>query len=134
MRLTKGGSLSLKYYASAWTGGSKARIATYNLRKLGTGIGYGTSFLGAGVGMVNFAVSDRSWGDYGALGISLLSSGLTLSGKAAPIGIGMGFIDAVGGFDGFYNYLDNLEQFYNNTGRVFLPVIGPPTFIPIRRP
>ena len=118
MRLTKGGSLSLKYYASAWTGGSKARITTYNLLKLGTGVGYGTSFLGAGIGAVNFALSDKSWGDYGALGISLLSSGLTLSGYTAPIGIGMGFIDLAGGFNGFYNYLDNQQQFYNITGGV----------------
>jgi RHS repeat-associated protein len=134
MRFMKGGSLSLKYYASAWTGGSRARITTYNLTKLGTGVGYGTSVFGFFIGGYNFAVSDKSWGDYGALGISILSSGLTLSGYTAPIGIGIGFIDVAGGFNGFYNYLDTQQQFYNGTGGVMLPVNGIPTFIPLRRP
>jgi hypothetical protein len=116
MRLTKGGNLSLKYYASAWTGGSRARITTYNLTKLGKGVGYGTSFLGAGMGAVNFALSDKSWGDYSAFGISLLSSGLTLSGVTAPIGIGLGFIDLMGGFDSFYEGINSIQNIYNTTG------------------
>jgi hypothetical protein len=134
MRLTKGGNLSLKYYASAWTGGSRARITTYNLTKLGKGVGYGTSTLGFGYGIYNFAVSDKSWGDYGQLGVSLLSSGFTLSGYTAPIGIGIGFIDVMGGFNSFYNFLNAQQQFYNSTGGIILPVNSNSTFIQLRKP
>lgn len=85
------------------------------------GIGYGTSFLGAVLGYVTFADSSGSWGDYGRLGVSLTSSTLTLGGSTAPIGIGMSWLDMAGGFDGFYNYLDSQEQFYNSSGGVMLP-------------
>jgi hypothetical protein len=122
---------AVRYYSNAWKGNQY--IKTFNLTKLGTNVGYGTSTLGFGFGMYNFAVSDKSWGDYGQLGISLLSSGLTLSGYTAPIGIGIGFIDVAGGFNGFYNYLDTQQHFYNSTGGVMLPVNGIPTFIPLRK-
>ena len=135
----KGGSAGIlnssgavRYYPNAWTGNQY--IKTFNLTKVGTGVGYGTSAFGFFVGGYNFAVSDKSWGDYGQLGISLLSSGLTLSGYTAPIGIGIGLIDVAGGFIGFYNYLDTQQQFYNSTGGVMLPVNNVSTFISIRRP
>jgi hypothetical protein len=133
-RLSKGGSLSLRYYASAWTGGSRARITTYNLTKLGIRITYGTIGVGIITSGINFAMSDKSWGDYGQLGISLLSTGLTLSGPTAPIGIGIGLFDLTGGFNGFYNYLDSQQQLYNNSGGVIVTFNGIPTFIPLRRP
>ena len=125
-------SATLRYYPSAWTGNQY--IKTYNLTKVGTGVGYGTSFVGAGLGAVNFALSDKSWGDYGALGISLTSAALTCFPYTTPIGIGIGVVDITGGFNGFYNYLDNHQEFYNNTGGVILPINNIPTFIPIRRP
>lgn len=123
---------AVRYYPNAWTGNQY--IKTFNLTKLGTNVGYGTSALGFGFGIYNFAVSDKSWGDYGQLGVSLLSSSLTLSGYTAPIGIGIGFIDVAGGFNGFYHYMDTQQQFYNSTGGVMLPVNGIPTFIPLRKP
>jgi|GEM_PF-4223160 len=115
-RLMKGGDLSFKYYLSGWAGGSRARITTYNLSKLGTGIGYGTSAIGFGFGIYNFAVSDNSWGDYGQLGVSLLSSSLTLFPVTSPVGIEISVIDLAGGFNGFYNYLDTKQQLYYSTG------------------
>ena len=135
IRLIKGGSLSFQYYASAWTGGSRARITTYNLSKIGTGVGVGTSITGAVMGGINFTLSDKSWGNYGQLGISLLSAGLTLGGPTTPIGIGIGVMDLAGGFNGFYNYLDANQQFYNNTGLIMVTNnIGLPVCIKLRKP
>jgi hypothetical protein len=135
IRLIKGGNLSFQYYASAWAGGSKARITTYNLSKIGTGVGVGTSITGAVMGGINFALSDKSWGDYGQLSISLLSAGLTLGGPTTPIGIGIGVMDLAGGFNGFYNYLDANQQFYNNTGLIMVPNnMGLPVYIKLRKP
>ena len=107
IRFMKGGSLSLKYYVSAWTGGSRASITTFNLSKLGTGFGYGTSFISAGIGITNFILSDKQhWSDYGRLLISLTSATLTCFPATTGVGIGLGVADAAGGFNGFYNYLD----------------------------
>jgi hypothetical protein len=96
--------------------------------------GFGTGFTVAGgfIGVVNFGLSDRSWGDYGQLGVSLLSTGLTFGSVTAPIGIGIGLIDTFGGFNGFYNYLDNQQNFYNNTGGIMVPINGIPSFIPLK--
>jgi len=124
---------AIRYYFNAWKGNQY--IKTFSLTKLGTNIGYGTSFVGFGIGLYNFFDTEsKTWGTYGQLGISLLSSGLTLSGPTSPIGIGIGFIEVAGGFSGFYNYLDSQQQFYNSTGGMLLPVNGIPTFIPIRKP
>jgi hypothetical protein len=96
--------------------------------------GFGTGFTVAGgfIGVVNFGLSDRSWGDYGQLGVSLLSTGLAFGSVTAPIGIGIGLIDTFGGFNGFYNYLDNQQNFYNNTGGIMVPINGIPSFIPLK--
>jgi hypothetical protein len=96
--------------------------------------GFGTGFTVAGgfIGVVNFGLSDRSWGDYGQLGVSLLSTGLTFGSVTAPIGIGIGLIDTFGGLNGFYNYLDNQQNFYNNAGGIIVPVNGIPSFIPLK--
>ncbi len=97
-------------------------------------LGYGTSFVGFGIGIARFAISDYSWGDYGQLGVSFLSSGLTISPYTAPFGIAIGVVDMFDGFNGFYNYLDNQEQFYNSTGGLILQINQYPVFIPITRP
>jgi hypothetical protein len=94
--------------------------------------GSGFTLAGGIIGGVNFAMSDKSWGDYGQLGISMLSTGLTLGSATAPIGIGIGVIDAFGGFNGFYNYLDNQQNFYNNTGGIMVPINGIPSFLPLK--
>jgi hypothetical protein len=124
---------AIRYYANAWKGNQY--IKTFNLTKLGSNVGYGTSFVGFGIGLYNFFdTENKTWGTYGQLGISLLSSGLTLCGYTAPIGIGIGFIDVAGGFNDFYNDLDSQHQFYNSTGGVILLVNGIPSFIPLRKP
>ena len=136
MRLMKGGSLSLKYYASGWNGGSRAAINTYKFTKLGTNIGYGTSFVGAGFGVYNYAVSDKSWGDKGALTVSLVSAGLTCFPATTPVGIGIGVMDAAGGFNDFYQYLDDNQTLYNETGLIVIPSMpmsNTPMFLQLKK-
>jgi hypothetical protein len=113
--------------------GDFSRPINHSLRAI-RGVGTGLTVAGGFIGVVNFGISDKSWGDYGQLGISFLSTGLTLSAPTAPIGIGLGVIDVAGGFNSFYNYLDNQQQFYNNTGGVIVPFNGVPTFIQLRKP
>lgn len=90
--------------------------------------------MGIGLGIIDFGMSDQSWGDYGRLGVSLLSASLTLGSVTAPVGIGMGLIDMGGGFDRFYNYLDNQQQLYNTSGGVMVPLgsTGTPVFVPLK--
>lgn len=96
--------------------------------------GVGTSIVGAGIGFYKFyGTKNKTWGVYGQLGVSLLSSGLTLSGVTAPIGIGIGVVDVFGGFNGFYNYLDNQQQFHNSTGGFLIPINGVPNYFQLNR-
>ena len=76
----------------------------------------------------------HQWGNYGQLGIGYLSAGLTMGGTTAPVGIGIGLVDMVGGFNGFYNYLDNQQHMYNTSGGLMLPgPTGLPVFTPITK-
>ena len=78
---------------------------------------------GAAYGVREFALSDQSLGDYGRLGVSGLSSYLTYTPEpiSTLFGLGIGVTDAAGGFNGFYNYLDFSQGFYNSTGKVYIP-------------
>ena len=67
------------------------------------------------------------------LGLGLTSSTLILFGATAPIGIGIGIIDLSGGFDGFYNHLNQQEKFYQSTGGIMVPTTGIPTFIRLKK-
>ena len=52
-----GGAFSPKFYQSAWTGGSRARITTYNIGKVGGYVGkasFGAAVVMDGVGVYNF--------------------------------------------------------------------------------
>ena len=123
-------SRALRWYSNAWKGNQY--VETYNLTKFGWRIGVGTAIVGAFIGTVDFTLSDKSWGDYGQLGVSLLSAGLTLDGFTAPAGIGIGLFDAGGGFNSFYNYLDLNQQLYNGTGGLILPINGVPQYFQIK--
>ena len=112
--------------------GAEAEAAAARVLK---GIANGTKVLGytaAGVGVIsgfmNFAVSNHRWGDYGRLGISLTSTLLTVYTPTAPIGLTIGFIEALGGFNGVYNYLNANNDLYDKTGGLMVP--GPATGIP----
>ncbi|MCK9401027.1 MAG: hypothetical protein M0Q51_13685 [Bacteroidales bacterium] len=132
IRFMKSGSISLKWYENAWRGNQYAK--TFNLSKLGKGVGYGTSFIGAGIGVTNFIISDKSWGDYGQLGVSLISASLTCFPATTPVGIGLGVIDAAGGLSDFYKYLDSNQQLYNNSGLILVPnYLGIPILLNLKR-
>ena len=46
---SKGGNFSFKYYSSSWTGGSRAKITTYNVGKVANFISESTFYLGLGM-------------------------------------------------------------------------------------
>jgi RHS repeat-associated protein len=96
--------------------------------------GFGTSFVGIAIGVTRFAISDYSWGSYGQLGVSILSSALTLSHKTAPFGIAISAVDLFGGFNGFYSYLDEQQNFYDSYGWLILPLYPYPVIIINPRP
>ncbi len=62
-------------------------------------------------------------GSYGKMGIGLLSAGLTYTPEpiTTTIGIGIGLVDVFGGFNGFYNWLDDQQMLYENFGVLMLP-------------
>ncbi len=111
--------------------GNFSKPIKHSLRTI-RGIGTGITILSAGFGIASFILSDHSWGDYGQLGVSFLSTGLTLSGSTAPIGIGLGVVDTFGGLNGFYNHLDAQQNFYNSTGGIILPINGFSAFISLK--
>jgi hypothetical protein len=104
-----------------------------NATKLIRPIGVGTSITGALIGTYKFSNKEnKTWGAYGQLGISYISSGLTLFEITAPVGIVIGTVDTFGGFNGFYNYLDNQQQLYNTTGYFMMPINGIPSYIKLK--
>ena len=90
---------------------------------MGGKLGTRSSIVGIGYGAIELANSDMSWGDYGRFGVSSASSALTLTPEpiTTVIGLGLGFSDAGGGFNGFYNFLDASQTLYNSTGRMYIP-------------
>ena len=123
VRLIKRGKFSPKYYTSGWAGGSRARIVTHSLAKWGIKLGRGVNITGSLYTGAEFLASNKTWGDYGRLGVSGLSA--SLSALPEPVttvfGLSIGYTDAAGGFDDFYNFLDVNQSFYNSTGRIYIP-------------
>ncbi|UHQ55339.1 RHS repeat-associated core domain-containing protein [Microbulbifer sp. YPW16] len=56
IRMTKAGQLSPGYYASGWRGGSPARIRTYSLKSIGSGIGRGTIVAGLAMDVASVSI------------------------------------------------------------------------------
>lgn len=84
-----GSAWSPKYYPSGWTGGSRARISTYNISKIGKGLGTASFFLGLafdGVGVWNYTQNPKS-------------DNAVHPGKAA-LNTGMGYLGWKGGAPG----------------------------------
>jgi hypothetical protein len=87
-------------------------------------IGQGLSIFSAAVSVGEFAIySNGSWGSYGKMGIGVLSAGLTYTPEpiTTALGIGISLIDVSGGFNGFYNWLDDQQMLYENYGVLMLP-------------
>jgi hypothetical protein len=96
-------------------------VAGARYLRFAKGLGYGFTLLNSGVGIYKFVSSDKSWGDYGQLGVSMLTTVLILDPYTSPVGMGLGAVDMFGGFNGFYNFLVSQQNFYNNTGMIFIP-------------
>jgi hypothetical protein len=97
-RLTKGGTFSPKYYSSGWKGGSPARIATYNISKIGTRVSTGASILTTGMAyneILNGNPQPITYADatVGTIGLSA-SAASYFSGAQIP---GVGYFVAIYG-------------------------------------
>src|SRR5699024_471064 len=112
---------------------AKTRTSMANTARNAKGVGYGLTIIDVYLSANKFGKSNKNWGNYGELGLGLTSSTLTLFGATAPIGIGIGIIDLSGGFDSFYNHLNQQEKFYQSTGGVMVPTTGIPTFIQLKK-
>lgn len=60
-----GSAWSPRYYGSGWTGGSRARISTYNIGKIGKGLGIIGYFVGLGVDGYAASHNKTSWSKFG---------------------------------------------------------------------
>ena len=112
---------------------AKTRASMANTARNAKGVGYGMTGVNILLASSKFADSNKNWGDYGELGLGLTSSTLGLFRVTAPIGIGVGIIDLSGGFDGFYNHLNQQEKLYQSTGGIMVPTTGIPTFIRLKK-
>jgi len=73
------------------------------------------SFISAGLGFYEFSQTNKNWGDYGKLGITLSSSALTYTPEpiTTVFGITLGIVNATRGFQNEYDYLNTIEQSNN---------------------
>jgi len=97
--------------------------------KYSQGLGHGMTATNVIMSHIVYDKSNKQWGDKAKLGVSYTATTLTLFGKTAPIGIGIGIVDFSGGFDGFYNHLNQQEKLYQSTGGIMVPTSGVPIFI-----
>lgn len=101
-RFTKEGGWSPHYYASNWTGGSKAGIVTYSAIKYGKVIGRYSIYTSLALGVVSVGdawVNDSySYGDKTQLAVAKTSLGITAAWAGAEIGAATGAL--IGGFFG----------------------------------
>lgn len=89
-----GGSWSPHYYASNWTGGSKAGIVTYSAIKYGKVIGRYSIYTSLAIGVVSvgdaFVKDGYNYGDKTQLVVAKTSLGITGAWAGAEIGAATG--------------------------------------------
>lgn len=89
IRLSNGSGISPKYYSSGWTGGSRARITTYNLSAWGGRIAKGSIAASAGFGA--YHIYNGYQEDGGTYGINAqVATGQAVGGIAGGWGGAMG--------------------------------------------
>src|SRR5690606_9838096 len=116
-----GDVFSPKFYASGWTGGSVARIKTYNLAKIGKAVGNVGSAVGMATDIYGFSTGQTTWGKAG------LNTGMSVYGiYVNPItGALYGGLEAFypGGTLGAMNDYSNAQSAYRqtNNGSVIKP-------------
>ena len=126
-RIAKGSALSLHYYASGWTGGSRARITTYNIGKIGKGLGVAGAILGTvvdGIGVYNWTQNPNSENAVSP-GKFTLNAGMTAYGiwvnPIAPLVYSL--VDAYypGGWPGYFQDSYDLNQSTHATDNPYTP-------------
>jgi LysM repeat protein len=97
-RITKNGTLSPKYYSSGWTGGSRARIVTYGMPKVGSRLSFGGSVVSTWMSYYALYMGDDAFVNYSdaAIGTVGLSASFAsyYSGAQYPV---IGFFVAIYG-------------------------------------
>ncbi len=95
-----------------------ARLATAG--RVATGVGVGVSVALAGADMINSGFSNRS---FSRTGVSAAITFIAIAGGPVGAGAALAFsgLNALGAFDGFYNYFDNRSRIGNPP-----PVAAPP--------
>jgi hypothetical protein len=93
--------------------GNFSKPIKHSLRTI-RGIGRGTAIMNSFIMTGQFLTSDRSWGDYGKLGVGFISTGLTFTPEpiTTGVGVGIGAMDMLGGFNSFYEWLDYMDRKY----------------------
>jgi hypothetical protein len=104
-----------------------------NIAKYGKGIGVAGEIISNGVNVANIIDNPNCWSNYGRLTVSLGTTALNFIPIVGPaLSFVVCAIDASGGFDSFYHYIDDNQSLYTASGYVSIYVNGMPTLIKLK--
>lgn len=140
-KINEANSLTSPY--TAWFGfvgnAAKNELKLYKLPGFGlksmSSIGSKIGFAGSSFSLLtsasNIYNTEGSWGSYMQLSFSLGMIGLNFVPAGGPfLAFGLSTYDAGGGFQSFYNGMNEYQKFYNLTHIIMLPPLNP-SMIPI---
>jgi hypothetical protein len=140
-KINEANSLTSPY--TAWFGfvgnAAKNELKLYNLPGFGlksmSSIGSKIGFAGSSFSLLasanNIYITEGSWGSYMQLSFSLGMIGLNYVPVVGPyLAFGLSTYEAGGGFQCFYNGMNEYQKFYNRTGIIMLPPLNP-SMVPI---
>jgi len=110
-------------------GMKKADAATPIIKGIGIGaktLGYTGMAISLGVDVIRYRQSP-TWGNAGRIGVDGFSIGISVAWPVpgTAIGFGTAAVNATGGMEGFYNFLDANQSLYNSTGNIMVPGLNP---------
>jgi hypothetical protein len=110
-------------------GMKKADAATPLIKGIGIGaktLGYTGMAISLGVDVIRYRQSP-TWGNAGRIGVDGFSIGISVAwpGPGTAIGFGAAAVNATGGMEVFYNFLDANQSLYNSTGNIMVPSLNP---------
>ncbi|MDP4274457.1 MAG: hypothetical protein Q8907_09290, partial [Bacteroidota bacterium] len=110
-------------------GMSKPDIARPLVRGIGIGvktIGYTGMIASLGIDMYKYN-QNPTWGNAGRVGIVAAAIGISYAwhGPGTAIGVGTAALNAAGGLNGFYNFLDANQSLYKSNGHIMVPGLNP---------
>lgn len=116
-------------------GVSKTDVARPLVRGIGIGaktIGYTGMTVSLGIDMYKY-YQNPTWGNAGRVGVDAAAIGISYAwpGPRTALGVGAATLNATGGLNGFYNFLDANQALYNSTGYIIDP-FNPLTIIKIK--